>query len=76
MAADKEVMKTCFWLERTLLICLLYCAVEGDKQHSIHLLVGLIMHDFIVFMVKQVYSSLKTQLAQLKLTSFNQSVSA
>ncbi|OMO74532.1 hypothetical protein CCACVL1_16636 [Corchorus capsularis] len=54
--------KTSFWLERTLLIGLLYLAVEGDKNHFFPMLAALILHDFILFIVKDVvYSSFKAQ---------------
>ncbi|OMO92756.1 hypothetical protein COLO4_17350 [Corchorus olitorius] len=64
MVVDKEAMmkKTSFWLERTLLIGLLYLAVEGDKKHFLPMLAALILHDFILFIVKDVvYSSFKAQ---------------
>ncbi|KAL4301956.1 hypothetical protein GQ457_10G023990 [Hibiscus cannabinus] len=69
--------KTCFWLDRTLLMCMLYCAVEGNKRHFVATLAALILHDFVVFMAKlllqDVYGLLSTQFNNLKSKSFDQS---
>ncbi|GMI88057.1 hypothetical protein HRI_002475000 [Hibiscus trionum] len=69
--------KTCFWVDRTLLMCMLYFAVEGNKRHLVATLAALILHDFVVFMAKlllqDVYALLSTQLNSLKSRSFNQS---
>ncbi|KAK8522231.1 hypothetical protein V6N12_055949 [Hibiscus sabdariffa] len=69
--------KTCFWLDRTLLMFMLYCAVEGHKRHFVATLAALILHDFVVFMAKlllqDVYALLSTQFNNLKSRSFDQS---
>ncbi|XP_039006538.1 uncharacterized protein LOC120134137 [Hibiscus syriacus] len=74
MDADKN---NCFWLDRTLLMCMLYCAVQGNKQHFVATLAALILHDFLVFMLKlllhDLYALLSTHLNNLKSTTFNQS---
>ncbi|XP_039015198.1 uncharacterized protein LOC120145442 [Hibiscus syriacus] len=74
MDADK---RTCFWLDRTLLMFMLYCAVQGNKQHFVATLAALILHDFLLFMLNlllhDVYALLSTHLNNFKSTTFNQS---
>ncbi|MBA0793130.1 hypothetical protein Gohar_017559 [Gossypium harknessii] len=74
MDAEK---KAWFWLDRTLLLCLLYFAVDGNKQHFIATLVALILHDFVVYMGKlllqDIYALFSTLLHNLKLRSLNKS---
>ncbi|XP_039039199.1 uncharacterized protein LOC120176998 [Hibiscus syriacus] len=56
---------------------MLYCAVQSNKKHFVAMLAALILHDFLVFMLKllllDVYALLSTHLNNLKSTTYNQS---